>query len=282
MALELKTAKRQKVKLRLNLSAPSGAGKTYSALLMAFGMTNDWSKIAVIDSENGSASLYSHLGGFQTIGIEAPFSPERYIERIELCERSGMEVIIIDSTTHEWSGAGGCIEINDANAMQYFNGNNWAAWSKTNPRHDAFVNKVLQSSCHIITCTRSKTETVQEGKKVIKLGMKDQQRDGWEYELTVSLHIERESHKANASKDRTELFTNRDPFLITPEIGKEILKWCNDGVEVKSIEERLNECQNNTELAMTYKSLTKEEQKKYAKLVGELKAKHAANEKEGK
>src|SRR6218665_3497512 len=101
--MELKKATRKQVKLRLNISAPSGAGKTYSALRMAKGLCGSWAKIAVIDTENGSASLYSHLGEFNTIDLTAPYTPEKYIQAIELCEKAGIEVIILDSTSHEWS-----------------------------------------------------------------------------------------------------------------------------------------------------------------------------------
>lgn len=231
--MQLQKATRKKSKLRLNISGPSGSGKTYSALLMAKGLVGNWNKIAVIDTENGSAGLYSHLGGFQTLDLQAPFSPERYIEAIDTCIAAGIECIIIDSSTHEWSGQGGCIETNEKLAQSKYKGNTWSAWSQTTPRHDAFVQKVLQSPCHIITCTRSKMETVMtDDKKVKKLGMKDIQREGWEYELTVSLNIDRDTHTANASKDRTNLFENKDPFVITEATGKMIAEWCELGISV--------------------------------------------------
>lgn len=232
--LSLKRAERKRVFLRLNLSAPSGAGKTYSALRMAYGLCGDWSKIAVIDTENGSASLYSHLGEFNTIDLAAPFSPERYMQAIDLCLKAGMQVIILDSSSHEWSGPGGCLESNDALANAKYKGNTWSAWNETTPRHEQFVQKVLQADAHIITCTRSKMETVMgDDRKVKKVGMKDIQREGWEYELTVSLSIDRDTHLAIASKDRTELFEGRTPFLITEDIGQEIKAWCEKGVAPK-------------------------------------------------
>lgn len=230
--MQLQKATRKKSKLRLNISGPSGSGKTYSALLMAKGLIGSWDKIAVIDTENGSASLYEHLGAFNTIDLQAPFSPERYIEAIDACIAGGIECIIIDSSTHEWNGPGGCIEINEKLAQSKFKGNTWSAWSQTTPRHDAFVQKVLQCPVHVITCTRSKMETVMtDDKKVKKLGMKDVQREGWEYELTVSLNIDRDTHTATASKDRTEIFEGKDPFIITEATGKEIKAWCESGVE---------------------------------------------------
>jgi len=198
---------------------------------MAYGITGDWGKVAVIDTENGSASLYSHLGEFNVIDLEPPFSPERYVEALKACEDAGMEVVIIDSSSHEWNGAGGCLEINEKLAAAKYKGNTWSAWNETTPRHDAFVNKVLHTRAHVITCTRSKTETVLDGNKVKKVGMKDIQREGWEYELTVSLSIDRDTHMVTASKDRTGLFFNADPFVITVETGALIRNWCESGID---------------------------------------------------
>lgn len=230
--MQLRKATRKQVKLRLNISGPSGAGKTYSALRMAYGLVGAWDKIAVIDTENGSASLYSHLGDFNTLDLEPPFSPEKYIQAIDVCINAGAECIVIDSSSHEWNGPGGCLEINERLAAAKYKGNTWSAWNETTPRHDAFVSKVLHSPVHIITCTRSKMETVMgEGKKVHKVGMKDQQREGWEYELTVSLNVERDTHMATASKDRTNLFEGKEPFIITEQTGKVIREWCEVGID---------------------------------------------------
>lgn len=264
----LQKATRKKTKLRLNLSAPSGAGKTYSALLMAKGLVGDWEKIAVIDTENGSASLYEHLGPFNAIELVPPFTPERYREAIQTCVQAGMECIIIDSSSHEWSGPGGCLEINDGLAASKFKGNTWAAWSETNPRHDAFLSSVLHCPVHVITCTRSKTETIQEGGKIKKLGMKDVQRDGWEYELTVSLSLDRDTHKAIASKDRTELFEGRDPFVITEKTGEEIREWCETGVD-KELEEKKATLQLRLDLKAILKNalFTDEEYSKYEPII---------------
>ena len=259
--MKLQKATRKKVKLRLNLSAPSGAGKTYSALKLAKGLVGEWSKIAVIDTENGSASLYEHLGDFNTIDLQPPFSPERYIQAIDMCLTAGMECIIIDSSSHEWSGPGGCLEINENLANAKYRGNTWSAWNETTPRHDAFVSKVLHAPVHIITCTRSKMETVMtDDKKVKKVGMKDIQREGWEYELTVSLNIDRDTHKAIASKDRTELFDNKEPFLITEKTGELIRDWCERGVdteqELQDAVAKLANCNSVDELTMLKDALS--------------------------
>jgi len=229
--MQFEVASRQQSYLKLNLSATSGAGKTMGALIMAKGLVGDWHKIAVIDTENRSSHLYSHLGPFNVLPLSPPFSPENYIKAIDFCLNSGIQCIIIDSSTHEWNGPGGCIEINERLAQARYKGNTWSAWNETTPRHDAFVQKVLLSECHFITCTRMKMETVMDDqtKKVRKVGMKDIQREGWEYELTVSLNIDRDTHMVTASKDRTGLFEGKDPFIITEEVGKAIAAWCMSG-----------------------------------------------------
>tara|TARA_B100001146_G_scaffold121795_1_gene106944 strand:+ start:681 stop:1508 length:828 start_codon:yes stop_codon:yes gene_type:complete len=275
MGLQLKKAERKQVKLRLNLSAPSGAGKTMSALRMAKGLVGNWEKIAVVDTENGSASLYSHLGDFNTIALTPPFTPEKYIEALEICAKSGMEAVILDSTSHEWWTL---LEENENLAQAKYRGNTWAAWSQTTPRHDRFVRAVLHSPFHVITCTRSKTETIQEGGKVKKIGMKDEQRQGWEYELTVSLEIDRDTHMAVPSKDRTNLFEGKQPFIITEDTGELIKDWCETGAKQKTPEEKLNEATTLAELANVYTGFTKIEKEQTLELKDKLKSKFESDE----
>jgi hypothetical protein len=269
--MELKKASRKQVKLRLNISAPSGAGKTYSALLMAKGLVGDWSKIAVIDTENGSASLYSNLGEFNVIDLQGPFTPEKYTEAIQACVNGGMECVIIDSSSHEWN----CLlEENELLANAKYRGNTWSAWSQTTPRHDRFVQSVLHCPAHVITCTRSKTETVMgEDKKVKKVGMKDVQREGWEYELTVSLNIDRDTHCAIPSKDRTNLFEGKNPFMITEKTGELIKEWCESGVADKPGDLKLREATTVTELANVFKSLSRDDQERFVSVKDEMKLK---------
>ncbi|MFM7024705.1 MAG: ATP-binding protein [Limnohabitans sp.] len=230
--MQFMKATRKKSKLRLALTGPSGSGKTYGALKIAKGLGG---KIAVIDSEHGSASLYANLCDYDTLELGPPYSPERYIEAIKTAESAGYDVIVIDSTTHEWSGTGGCLEINEQIAKSKFQGNTWSAWNVTTPRHRAFIDAMLQSSAHIIATGRSKTETAQtEGpngkKKVVKLGMKTEQRDGFEYEFTVVLDLIHDGHFANASKDRTGLFSG-DAKAITEDTGKALRAWLESGVD---------------------------------------------------
>ena len=221
-----KKAERKQAKLRLALAGPSGSGKTYSALLLAQGLGG---RIAVIDTEHGSASLYADLVDFDAMELHAPYSPERYIEAIVAAEQAGYDTLIIDSYSHEWTGSGGCLEQNETVAHQKFRGNTWAAWNETTPRHRKLTDKILTSSMHIICTMRSKTETVQgEGKKILKLGMKSEQRDGTDYEFTVVLDLTHDGHTATASKDRTKLFDQ--PELISEDTGKRLLNWLNSGI----------------------------------------------------
>ena len=230
-----KKAERKQARLRLALAGPSGSGKTYSALQMAKGLGE---KIAVIDTEHGSASLYADVADFDVMELHAPYSPERYIEAIQAAEKAGYDVLIIDSYSHEWTGPGGCLEINDETARARFKGNTWSAWSETTPRHRKLTDKILTSPLHIICTMRSKTETVQgEGKKIVKLGLKSEQRDGTDYEFTVVLDVTHDGHFAVASKDRTKLF--QQPELITELTGKKLLDWLNCGTNQRERAENM-------------------------------------------
>ena len=223
-------ATRQQARLRLGITGPSGSGKTYSALLLARGIGG---KIACIDTEQGSASLYAHLADFDTLNLEPPYRPERFVEAVRSAEAAGYNVLVIDSITHEWNGSGGCLELVDEVGRAKFRGNNWSAWSEITPRHRAFLDAVLHSKMHVIVTLRSKTETaqVEDGgrKKVVKLGMKSEQRDGFEYELTTVLDLSHDGHFATASKDRSGLFSDKDPERITTATGQRLLAWLNSG-----------------------------------------------------
>ena len=247
--MELRKASRQKAKIRVGLAGPSGSGKTYSALLLASGMT-DWSKIALIDTENGSGELYANskeIGEYNYMRMQAPFTPEKYDQAIKACEAAGMEVIIVDSISHEWDGEGGLLEAHDK-----MPGNSFTNWAKITPRHNAFIQAILRSKCHVLTTVRKKQDydmTNNGGKVTVqKVGLKEVTREGFEYELTVNLELDIK-HNATAGKDRTQLFMDKPEFIITPETGKILKDWCESGADVvveqtvpeKSHEERLDE-----------------------------------------
>lgn len=249
--MKLQKAQRNQVKLRLGLSGASGFGKSYSALLLAYGITNDWTKIAIIDTENNSASLYSHLGDFNVLSLNEPYAPERYIQAIEVCEKEEIEVVIIDSITHEWSGKGGCLELHEQL------GGRFQDWAKITPRHQAFIDKILNSNCHVITTVRRKTDYSLDkdgnGKtKVMKLGTKEITRDGFEYELTVNFELINDNHLVTASKDRTGLFSGKPEFVINSSTGKKLIEWCNLGISVEIAMSEINACENLEGLKHVY------------------------------
>lgn len=239
--MKLKQAQREQVKLRIGISGPSGFGKTYSALLLAYGMTGDYSKVAVIDTENQSANLYANLGAFNTLDLQAPYTPENYIKAIEICEKADMEVILIDSITHEWSGKGGCLEIHEKL------GGRFQDWARVSPRHQSFIDKILQSNCHIITTTRRKVDYSMDkdtsGRtKVFKHGTKEITREGYEYELSVNFELLNDKHLVSASKDRTGLFMDKPEFVINAATGKKLIAWCNNGVDLAKAKKEISSC----------------------------------------
>ena len=245
--MQLRKSERKQAKIKLALQGVSGSGKTYSALLLAYGITNDWSKIALIDSEQGSGDLYAHLGQYNVITLQAPYTPEVYIEAIEICEEAGMELVIIDSLSHCWDYL---IEFH-SNMV----GNSFTNWGKITPRQNAFIDKILHSDCNIIATMRTKQEYVlnqKDGKTIPeKVGLKAVQRDGVDYEFTLVMEIDIK-HTATASKDRTGLFMGKPGFVITSETGKTILDWCNDGVNVDMVRKQIQEAKTLEELSTIY------------------------------
>src|ERR1035437_688265 len=242
----LAKAERKQALIKLAIQGPSGSGKTYSSLLLAYGLVGNWNHIVVIDTENNSSHLYSHLGNYNVLSLSEPFSPERYIEAIETCEKAEMRAIIIDSISQEWEGNGGIIESHGSMA-----GNSFTNWNRVTPRHNAFVQKMLQSPCHILATIRSKQDYVltdKNGKMVPeKVGLKGVTRDGMDYEFTVVLDLDIK-HQATASKDRSGLFANPLPFLITEQTGSKIKIWCLGEDLLKNIEIQISNSSTLQEL----------------------------------
>jgi len=248
--MQLQTAQRKRAKIKMAIQSPSGGGKSYSSLLIAKGLTNgDFSKVAVIDSENGSSNLYAHLGEYNVLPISPPYTPEKYIEAITVCENAGMEVIILDSISHAWD------ELLDFHSK--LAGNSFTNWNKVTPRQKAFVDKILQSNAHIIATIRTKQDYVIQQNdnkfKVEKVGLKGIQRDEISYEFTLVFDIDI-NHYASSSKDRTGLFSNVPDFKISSETGKKILDWCNSGAETNLSEARvkIKQCKDMSELKSVF------------------------------
>lgn len=223
-----KKAERKQAKLRLGLVGPAGSGKTFSALQIAGGLGG---KVAVIDTERGSASLYSDLLDFDVAEMDPPYTIKKYIDYIQEAEKAGYNVIILDSITHAWAGEGGLLEQVD-NAAKANRGNSYVAWRNVTPQHNRFIDTMLNCQTHLIATMRSKTEYVLEendkGKQVPKkVGMAPIQRDGMDYEFTVVFDLSQD-HIATASKDRTSLFDGQ-AFIPSVNTGKQLKEWLESG-----------------------------------------------------
>lgn len=227
MANPFQKAKREQIWTKILLAGPSGAGKTYSALRLATGLADKCgSRIAAIDTERGRIRYYAEEFDFDDIQLE-DYSPEGYSKMIWAAVDAGYKVLIIDSSSHEWTY---CYET--VNKMP---GNSFTNWGKMTPRHDKFMEAILQSPLHIICTVRGKDEYVLEeknGKQTPKkVGLGYKQRDDVEYEYTITFNIQQDSHNAAAMKDNTHLFEKKfDP--LTEKDGEAIYEWANSGEAV--------------------------------------------------
>lgn len=246
--MELRQSERKRAKIKMALQGSAGSGKTYSSLQLAKGITNNnLTKVAIIDSENGSADLYAHIGQYNVLSLTPPYTPEKYIEAIDVCLKAGMQVIILDSISQVWD------ELLDFHSK--LAGNSFANWAKITPRQKAFVDKILQANAHIIATMRTKQDYVlqqKDGKYVPeKVGLKAVQRDGVDYEFTLVFDINAK-HFAVASKDRTNLFSGKPEFIINPNTGKKILDWCNNGETIDEIRAEIQACKTLEQLRKLY------------------------------
>ncbi|KIX20708.1 ATPase AAA [Flavobacterium sp. 316] len=246
--MQLRQSERKKAKIKMALQGSAGSGKTYSSLLLAHGLTNgDFSKIAIIDTENGSADLYAHLGNYNVLTLTPPFTPDNYIKAIDVCEKAGIEVIIIDSISHCWDYL---LDYHSSLA-----GNSFTNWAKITPLQKAFTDKILQSDAHIIATMRTKQDYVlnqKDGKYIPeKVGLKAVQKDGLDYEFTIVFDVDIK-HFAVSSKDRTGLFMGKPEFIINSATGRKILEWCNSGTNLQDAREKIKSTKNLDELKVLY------------------------------
>lgn len=246
--MEIRKVERRRSFINIGLQGPSGSGKTYSAILLAKGLASSLKHVCIIDTENGSADLYAHLGDYSIIVLKPPYTPDKYVNAIALAEDSGFKVAIIDSISHCWEYL-----------IQYhasLTGNSFTNWSKITPLYKLLVNKILGSRIHTICTLRTKQDYIINkdglGKMVLeKVGLKAIQREGFEYELTIMLSLAI-NHRATVSKDRTQLFTN-DSSIITEEHGRKIFNWCNEGVSIEDVKLKIKSASTLTELSDLYR-----------------------------
>lgn len=233
MTFTIKKAARTGVKIKIFLAGPSGSGKTDGALALARNFAGPQARICVIDTERESASYYADRHEFDTLALTAPYGTDRYVEALALAVAEGYDVVIIDSITHQWTGVGGILDRKEQLDARP-NSNSFTNWAKFTPETERFRNALLEAPVHLIACCRAKQEYVlAEGgnggkKKVEKMGLKPEQRDGLEYEFGIALQLQMD-HKAEATKDRTGVFEGKIADLKNPNVGLALRAWLDAG-----------------------------------------------------
>ena len=228
---EVKKATKKQLKARIAITGQSGGGKTYTALILARALAGEGGRVALIDTENRSASLYADLFDFDVVEFSPPFPPDKYEAGLRYLEGMNYDVIVIDSITHEWTGTGGCLEMVDRATSG--GGNKYTAWGPVTRQHNAFVNSMVWCSSHLIVTIRSKMDHALEkddrGKNVVvKLGMQPIQRAGAEYEFDIVFEMQQD-HSARFSKTRCPALDGREFPLPGQEVADIILSWLDSG-----------------------------------------------------
>lgn len=229
MTLSFKKATKTQSRARIALVGPSGSGKTYTALSFARHLG---ARVALIDTERGSASKYADEFQFDVLELEE-FSPLNYVEAIGAAVREGFDVLVIDSLSHAWSGAGGALELVDRAAKKAQSGNSFGAWREVTPLHNKLVDSILRADCHVIVTMRAKTEYVQEkderGRTQIrKVGLAPVQRDGLEYEFDIVADIDAD-HNFIVSKTRCKALTGTVENCAGEAVALKIKSWLTSG-----------------------------------------------------
>jgi len=267
--VQIRKAQREGARLVIGIAGVSGSGKTFTALQLAYGLTNgDGNKVGFLDTENRRGSLYADEDTYrkvqQSLGMQglpepflvgdlyAPFSPERYIAAIQDFQAAGVEVLVIDSATHEYEGTGGCIEIAEAGNPKIPN------WNKAKAVHKRFMNAVLQCDMHIIFCVRAREKAKPErganGKiEFSDLGLQPIQEKNFMFEMTASVMIHDQGHRQQVLKCPAMLqdVLGRGEGYITAADGKRVRAWVDGAKQLDpQVERYRNALQSVTEQGM--------------------------------
>jgi hypothetical protein len=226
-------ATKKQLKLRMTLDGLSGGGKTYTALLFARTLVAHYGgRIAVVDTENRSASKYADEFEFDVLELEQ-FDPYNYIEAIHAAEEAGYTVLVVDSLSHAWAGTGGVLDKQGQVASRVKN--SITAWREVTPQHNALVDALVRCRIHLICTMRSKMDYLinQEGGRtsVEAVGLKPIQRDGVEYEFDIVGDMSREDHSVFFGKSRCKALDQKTFHRPGAEVMHIIIAWLEDGEE---------------------------------------------------
>jgi len=265
MTFALRPAIREKIGLLFGIAGASGSGKTFSALMLARGIAGAAGKIAVIDTEAGRSLHYAPKPGekgdnkttfdFLHLDFQPPFTPDRYIKAIRVCEDAGMDVILIDSMSHEWAGEGGCADMQLAEATRMATDRKtgevqeWRieamtapAWKKPKAMHQHMMSRLIQTRTHLIFCLRAqeKIKIVKKangpGTEIVPIGFQPICEKSFMFELSGSMVLSPENpgapdynlpHKLNADLQR--IFP--DGKCIGPDAGARLRQWADTGAD---------------------------------------------------
>jgi hypothetical protein len=230
----IQDAKRELIWVKVALMSPSGGGKTYSALRLATGMQEKMKElgqdtnIIMFNTEVARGRYYANEFKYKIVDVGAPHEPEKYVRAIQYGVDQGFKIIILDSTSFEWEGDGGCLDIHQRE------GGTFQAWAKVTPRHNKFIQAIADSQCHIIATMRGKDQYEidkdEKGKSnVKKLGVGAQQRSGFEYEFSTTFLLDQKSNFATNQKDNTHLFETLGDVKLTEDHGRKLIEWANSG-----------------------------------------------------
>lgn len=267
MAFKFKVqeAVREKIAVKVAIMGPSGSGKSYSALRLATGMIDQMKKDGILGDTNGKI-LFANTEGprgryyasefrYDIVDLEPPYSPELFIDLIQYAVGEKYSVLIIDSSSAEWEGKGGCLE------LQQNAGGKYQDWKTVTPRHQKFVDSIEHSPIHVICTLRGadKYEVDKDDRgrvSVKKLGVGAKQREGMEYSFTTTFMLDRDSHMAKCEKDNTHIFENEGSTILTEDFGERIIKWANSAEAENTLAEKFKEDTNATGAGSSANELT--------------------------
>jgi len=230
MTNPFRKAVKHEAKLRLAIAGPSGAGKTYTSLAVATALAGA-GRVAVIDTEHGSAAKYASEFPFDVLELRPPFHPDRFVEAIRAAGDAGYDVLIIDSLSHAWNGEGGLLDVVEEISRRMKTSNTFAAWKDATPIQNRMIEAIVGAPMHVIGTMRSKQEYVLEqvernGRTVTtprKVGMAPVQRDSTEYEFDIYLDMDIENN-AIVQKTRCPALTGR----VLPKPGADLASILRD------------------------------------------------------